>query len=447
MLADGDVAAPRAARQRPARAGTSGEDLRAHRRRPAALRPAHLRRPGHLGAALDRPRTAARRRWPRSPPRSSAGWRSAARPPSARPATTRSPGPRRSPARCPSEGYAASASAIASGGQLCQHHCPVAHVAEEFPQLCEAETQVISRLVGTHVQRLATIANGDGVCTTHIPAPPARDRQAAQPPPRGCSDDRAETSLSQAEQLADLGRYEYGWADLDTAGANARRGLNEDVVRDISAKKNEPEWMLDLRLKGLRLFGRKPMPAWGADLSAHRLRQHQVLRALDREAGGELGRPAGRHQEHLRPAGHPRGGEAAPRRRRGRAVRVRSGLSQDPGGPGAAGRAVPGHRHRAQAARGPLPRVLQHGDPGRRQQVRRAEHRGVERWVVHLRAQGRQRGDPAAGLLPDQHREHGPVRADADHRRRGRLRALRRGLHRADLLVATRCTARSSRSS
>jgi predicted ArsR family transcriptional regulator len=68
------------------------------------------------------------------------------------------------------EGYAASASAIASGGQLCQHHCPVAHVAAEFPQLCEAETQVISRLVGTHVQRLATIANGDGICTTHIPA-------------------------------------------------------------------------------------------------------------------------------------------------------------------------------------------------------------------------------------------------------------------------------------
>jgi predicted ArsR family transcriptional regulator len=69
------------------------------------------------------------------------------------------------------EGYAAGASTIATGGQLCQHHCPVAHVAAEFPQLCEAETQVISRLVGTHVQRLATIANGDGVCTTHIPAP------------------------------------------------------------------------------------------------------------------------------------------------------------------------------------------------------------------------------------------------------------------------------------
>ena len=70
-----------------------------------------------------------------------------------------------------------------------------------------------------------------------------------------------------ADQLAGLGRYEYGWADSDVAGASARRGLNEDVVRDISAKKHEPQWMLDLRLKGLRLFGRKPMPNWGADLT------------------------------------------------------------------------------------------------------------------------------------------------------------------------------------
>jgi predicted ArsR family transcriptional regulator len=72
------------------------------------------------------------------------------------------------------EGYAASASAIASGGQLCQHHCPVAHVAAEFPQLCEAETHAISNLIGTHVQRLATIAHGDGICTTHIPDPRRR---------------------------------------------------------------------------------------------------------------------------------------------------------------------------------------------------------------------------------------------------------------------------------
>jgi predicted ArsR family transcriptional regulator len=68
------------------------------------------------------------------------------------------------------EGYAASASAMGKGGeQLCQHHCPVAHVAGEFPQLCDAETEMFSRLLGTHVQRLATIAHGDGVCTTHLP--------------------------------------------------------------------------------------------------------------------------------------------------------------------------------------------------------------------------------------------------------------------------------------
>lgn len=60
------------------------------------------------------------------------------------------------------------------GAQLCQHHCPVSHVAERYPQLCEAETEAFSRLLGTHVQRLATIAHGDGVCTTFVPAPPAR---------------------------------------------------------------------------------------------------------------------------------------------------------------------------------------------------------------------------------------------------------------------------------
>ncbi len=66
--------------------------------------------------------------------------------------------------------------------------------------------------------------------------------------------------------LKDVGRYAFGWSDSDDAGATAVRGLNEDVVRNISKLKDEPEWMLDLRLKGLRLFRRKPMPTWGADL-------------------------------------------------------------------------------------------------------------------------------------------------------------------------------------
>lgn len=67
------------------------------------------------------------------------------------------------------DGYVASVKPAQMGEQLCQHHCPVAHVAEEFPELCEAETQLFSRLLGSHVQRLATIAHGDGICTTNIP--------------------------------------------------------------------------------------------------------------------------------------------------------------------------------------------------------------------------------------------------------------------------------------
>jgi len=67
------------------------------------------------------------------------------------------------------QGYAASVAVKTHGEEICQHHCPIAHVAAEFPQLCEAETRAFSELLGTHVQRLATIAHGDGVCTTFIP--------------------------------------------------------------------------------------------------------------------------------------------------------------------------------------------------------------------------------------------------------------------------------------
>lgn len=81
------------------------------------------------------------------------------------------------------DGYVASTRPSAVGEQLCQHHCPVAHVAEKFPQLCEAETDVFSRLLGVHVQRLATIAHGDGVCTTHIPHTAAPPSSTAAPSP------------------------------------------------------------------------------------------------------------------------------------------------------------------------------------------------------------------------------------------------------------------------
>ena len=68
-------------------------------------------------------------------------------------------------------------------------------------------------------------------------------------------------------ELEGIGVYEFGWSDPDSAGASARRGINEDVVRDISGKKDEPEWMLERRLRGFDYFGKKPMPTWGSDLS------------------------------------------------------------------------------------------------------------------------------------------------------------------------------------
>ena len=99
------------------------------------------------------------------------------------------------------------------------------------------------------------------------------------------------------------------------------------------------------------------------------------------------------------------------------------------------GRHLPRHGLGAARSRGHRQAVHGHDHPAERQQVRRAEQRGLVGRLVHLRAAGRPHRSAAPGLLPHQRGEHGPVRAHADHRRRGRLRALRRRLHRSDLLV------------
>jgi predicted ArsR family transcriptional regulator len=90
------------------------------------------------------------------------------------------------------DGYAASAGPApaighrgVAGEQICQHHCPVAHVAAEFPQLCEAETEAFARLLGTPVQRLATIAHGDGICTTHVTGTDPRGAHSSGADSRG----------------------------------------------------------------------------------------------------------------------------------------------------------------------------------------------------------------------------------------------------------------------
>ena len=204
--------------------------------------------------------------------------------------------------------------------------------------------------------------------------------------------------------------------------------------------------MRKFRHKSLDYFLARPLPDVGRRRRRDRLRQHLLLHQADREAGQVLGGPAGRHPRHLGQARHPRGGEEVPRRRR-RPVRVRGRLPQAPGGPRGAGRDLPRHGLGPARARGHRQGVLRDDHPAERQQVRGAELRRLVGRLLHLRAAGRQDRDAAPGLLPHQRGEHGPVRAHADHRRRGRLRALRRGLHGADLLVATRCTRPSSRSS
>ena len=89
-------------------------------------------------------------------------------------------------------GMTKAANVVGNGEQICQHHCPVAHVAAEFPQLCEAETEAFGRLLGTPVRRLATIAHGDGICTTHVTCTSAdsaaENNSAAEP--RGTDDTR-----------------------------------------------------------------------------------------------------------------------------------------------------------------------------------------------------------------------------------------------------------------
>jgi predicted ArsR family transcriptional regulator len=80
-------------------------------------------------------------------------------------------------------GYATTTTEVGGpihGIQICQHHCPVSHVAEEFPELCETEREAMAEVLGTHVQRLATIVNGDCACTTHVPLSP-------DPKPQGAS--------------------------------------------------------------------------------------------------------------------------------------------------------------------------------------------------------------------------------------------------------------------
>ena len=248
-------------------------------------------------------------------------------------------------------------------------------------------------------------------------------------------------------ELDSLGQYEFGWADSDAAGCvRAPRHLAE-VVTDISALKNEPEWMLQRRLKALQLFERKPMPTWGADLSEIDFDNIKYfVRSTEKQAQTwedlpddikntyeKLGIPEAERQRLVAGVAAQYESEVVYHQIR-EDLEAQGVIFMD------TDTALREHPEFFEEYFGT---VIPAGD-NKFAALNTAVWSGGS--FVYV-PPGRARRDPAAGLLPHQHREHGPVRAHADHRRRGQLRPLHRGLHGADLQVATRCTPPSSRSS
>ena len=227
--------------------------------------------------------------------------------------------------------------------------------------------------------------------------------------------------------------YKYGFSDPEDYFFKSGRGLSHELVAAISEHKNEPDWMRKFRLKSLDYFLARPLPAWGGNVAEIDFDNiFYYIRPTEKQAKSWEDLPPDIKNTWDR-LGHPRGREELPGRRR-RAVRVRGRLPQAEGGSRGPGRPLPRHGLGPARARGARQGVLREDHPAERQQVRRAELGRLVGRLVHLRPAGRQGRDAAPGLLPHQRGEHGPVRAHADHRRRGRLRALRRGLHGAGLL-------------
>ena len=233
-----------------------------------------------------------------------------------------------------------------------------------------------------------------------------------------------------------------------TTSSSPGRGLSHELVEMISEHKNEPDWMRKFRHNSLDYFNARPLPTWGGDVSGIDFENiYYYIKPTEKQADSWEDLPAD-IKDTWDKLGHPRGREEEARRGRRRPVRVRGRLPQDPGAASTKQGVIfldmdSGLREHEELVKQYFGTII----PLERQQVRRAEQRRLVGRLVHLRPEGRQDRAAAPGLLPDQRREHGPVRAHADHRRRGRLRALRRGLHRADLLERLAALARSSRSS
>lgn len=86
--------------------------------------------------------------------------------------------------------------------------------------------------------------------------------------PSSLVEDVNDKQMTDEEIIDSIGAYEYGWRDSDDYSKGVPKGINEDIIRYISKTKNEPEWMLERRLRAFNFFERKPIPTWGADLSS-----------------------------------------------------------------------------------------------------------------------------------------------------------------------------------
>ncbi len=206
-------------------------------------------------------------------------------------------------------------------------------------------------------------------------------------------------------------------ATTSSTSSRPARDSTRKIVAEISEMKNEPAWMREFRLKSLEIFNSKPMPQLGRQ-DRHQLPGHLLLPQADRPARASPGTTCPTEIKNtFDKLGIP---EAEKKFLAGVKAQyesevvygsLREDLSQ-------AGRDL--HRHRLGRPRASRPgaRVLRHDHSAHRQQVRRAELGRLVGRVVHLRAAGREDRVPLAGLFPHQRGQHGPVRADADHRRR-----------------------------
>ena len=222
--------------------------------------------------------------------------------------------------------------------------------------------------------------------------------------------------MSTADIGVDLGRYKLGWSDEEDYVFKPKKGLNTDIITEMSGVKGEPQWMLDFRLKSYQRFQRRPRPAWGGDTSGINFDDiYYYIKPTEGLADEWDAVPESIKNTYER-LGIP---EAERKYLAGVTAQYESEVVY--------------HRNRADleelgvlfcdmdTALREYPEIVKAHfgtvHPPQRQQVRRPQLLGVVGGLVHLRPARRRGGHAAAGLLPHQRREHGPVRADPDHRR------------------------------